>query len=109
MIDRQLVEALNKCVCDKNQQESHLINENNLLSALSVQQWFETNEVRAAAIFRSIIQGHPFQDGNKRTAVLLIMYMCEPTCSEDVLFDTTIKVAEGKLKNPEEIANILYP
>ena len=81
MIDRQLVEALNKCVCDKNQQESHLINENNLLSALSVQQWFETNEVRAAAIFRSIIQGHPFQDGNKRTAVLLIMYIHEAKAS----------------------------
>lgn len=109
MIDRQLVEVFNKCVCYKVQQESRLINENNLLSALSVQQWFETNEVKAAAIFRSIIQGHPFQDGNKRTAVLLIMYMCEPTCSEDTLFDTTIKVAEGRLKDPEEIANILYP
>lgn len=59
MIDRQLVEEFNKYVCDKVQQESRIINENNLLSALSLQQWFETNEVRAAAIFRSIIQGHP--------------------------------------------------
>lgn len=108
MIDAELVKSFNEHICNQNNQQSILLNENNLLSALSVQQWFDDTQVKACAIFRSLIQGHPFQDGNKRTAVLVLMYICEPHCSEDTLFEVTLNVAKGYLKDPQDIASILY-
>lgn len=108
MIDYKRVKCFNEVVCKNSGQESVIINKNNLMSALSVQQWFQDEKLRAAALFRSLIQNHPFQDGNKRTAVLVLMHVCKPTCTDETLFNVTLKVAVGTLKDPEEISKLLY-
>lgn len=38
---------------------------------------YPTEELRAAAYFYFIIKNHPFTDGNKRTAVLVLKTYCE--------------------------------
>ena len=55
---------------------------------------------KAAAIFESIISNHPFIDGNKRTAyVLMRLLLKEGTldivASEDEKFDFVIQCAQG--------------
>lgn len=51
---------LNKTVCANSNQESLVINENNLKSALGVQQWYDNIEDIASALFRSLIIAHGF-------------------------------------------------
>lgn len=57
---------------------------------------------KAAAIFESIISNHPFVDGNKRTAyvlmrLLLKQEMFDISASEDEKFDFVIKCAQGTM------------
>ena len=103
----------NECICDESDEESIIINENNLLSALSVQNsYFETDEETIAALFRSIIIGHGFQDGNKRTAVLCLLDAIsnrnDSILTDDELENITIQIAEGKLSNPTNISKLLF-
>jgi death-on-curing protein len=69
-------------------------------------QTFDGNELypepvdKAAAIFESIISNHPFLDGNKRTAyVLMRLLLKEGTldiiATEDEKFDFVIQCAQG--------------
>lgn len=57
---------------------------------------------KATAIFESIISNHPFIDGNKRTAyVLMRLFLKHDTldieATEDEKFDFVIKSAKGEL------------
>jgi death on curing protein len=57
---------------------------------------------KAAAIFESIISNHPFVDGNKRTAYVLMRLLLKQklmdiSASEDEKFDFVIKCAQGTL------------
>ena len=57
---------------------------------------------KAAAVFESIIINHPFLDGNKRTAyVLLRLTLLELefdiTATEDEKYDMTISASKGEL------------
>ena len=85
------------------------INKNNLLSALSVQQWYDDDRMLASALIRSITIGHGFLDGNKRTAAIVGALICDYTCSEDTMIDCILDIAKGELRKVEDIANILYP
>lgn len=103
----------NEYVCKSNGEECIIINENNLLSALSVQDsYFETEEEIISALFRSIIIGHGFQDGNKRTAVIYLFdAVSNPSSiiiSDSEIEEVTLQIAIGRLTNPYEIANILF-
>ena len=69
-IDEEFVIGINKCICESQGVQSVIINRNNLLSALSVQQWYDDDCERACALLRSISIGHLFKDGNKRTAAI---------------------------------------
>jgi death on curing protein len=71
-------------------------------------QTFDGNELypssidKAAAIFESIITNHPFIDGNKRTAyVLMRLFLKESdldlVSDEDDKYDFVIMAASGKL------------
>lgn len=99
----------NRLVCDKSNQTSCVINKNNLLSALSVQySYFDTDNLIASALFRSLIVAHGFQDGNKRTAVICLFDMNPPNIPDSDLEDLAIKIASGIITDVEEIAHILY-
>jgi death-on-curing protein len=57
---------------------------------------------KAAAIFESIISNHPFIDGNKRTAYVLMRLMLltneiDIHVAQEEKFNFVIKAAEGKL------------
>ncbi|MCI7403251.1 MAG: type II toxin-antitoxin system death-on-curing family toxin [Pyramidobacter sp.] len=56
----------------------------------------------AAVIFRSIIQGHPLQDGNKRMGMLLGTYFLKIngytlTAGNDEFLNTALEIARGEL------------
>ena len=57
---------------------------------------------KASAIFESIISNHPFVDGNKRTAYVLMRLlikqdMADIEATEDEKFDFVLKSAKGEL------------
>lgn len=99
---------LNKAVCSNSNQRSVVINENNLKSALGTQQWYDKNQDRASALFRSLIIAHGFQDGNKRTAVLALVSQCEPKISQEDIAVIAIMIATGELKDVEDIRIALF-
>ena len=99
---------INSAICMDVGQESVIINKNNLLSALSVQQWYDDPELLASALIRSLTIGHGFQDGNKRTAAVVGMMIKDFNCSEDTMIDCILQIATGQLKDATEIASILY-
>jgi death-on-curing protein len=62
---------------------------------------------KASAVFESLISNHPFIDGNKRTAYVLMrlvlkQYGLDITATEDEKYKFVIQCASGKL-NFEEI------
>lgn len=64
---------------------------------------YPTSIDKAAAIFESIISNHPFIDGNKRTAyVLMRLTLLESkldiVAEENVKYDFVIAAAKGELK-----------
>ena len=60
MITFEELVGINIAVCQSANEVSVIINENNLLSALSVQQWYEDDRLLASALIRSITIGHGF-------------------------------------------------
>lgn len=101
--------SINKAICEDNNQQSVVINESNLLSALSVQGWYENKYEKSAALIRSITIGHGFQDGNKRTAACLGMIIADYECYEETLIGCILDIAKGQLKDVEAISKLLYP
>lgn len=108
MITLEFVIGLNTAICEDQGTQSILINENNLLSALSVQQWYDDIELCASALLRSIVIGHPFKDGNKRTAASVAITLEDFKCTQKEAEQCVLDIATGKLKDVEEIASILY-
>ena len=109
IINYQELIGANIAVCNSAGEQSIVINKDNLLSALSVQQWYDDNKLRASALIRSITIGHGFQDGNKRTAAVIGAAICDYSCTEDEMIDCILAIATGKLRKVEDIASILYP
>lgn len=67
---------------------------------------YPTSTDKAAAIFESIISNHPFIDGNKRTAYVLMRLFLKQDSSdieatEDEKFDFVIRSAKGEFKFDE--------
>lgn len=61
---------------------------------------------KAAALMQSLIQNHPFIDGNKRTGLAAAGIMLERngyrfTADNDQVFDLTMKVARGDIRQKE--------
>jgi len=71
---------------------------------------------KAAMLVRGITQGHPFQDGNKRTGFLVASYylaqmgyeLIEPS-PESAIVDLAIAVSSGRLRDVAQIATALRP
>lgn len=108
MIDFEFVIGTNEEICSDENKSSIIINKNNILSALSVQQWYDDDELRASALLRSLTIGHGFQDGNKRTASIVAHFVAPFKCSDETAEQCILDIATGKLKDVEEIALILY-
>lgn len=73
---------------------------------------YATLEVKAAALMHSLCLNHALVDGNKRIAALaMIMFLdingFQLTLSNDELFDLTMAVASGELRDVDRIAALL--
>lgn len=108
-IDLDYLIGVNECICNEVGEECVMINENNLLSALSVQYWYDEPRLLASALIRSLTIAHGFRDANKRTAAIVGAAICEFTCTEMEMAQCVLDIAKGELKDVEEIADILYP
>jgi len=66
---------------------------------------------RAATLLRGITQGHPFNDGNKRTGFLTAAFYLErlgyrlpDPLPNDSIFDLCLRVSAGELRDVRAIA-----
>ena len=109
MIDLDYLIGVNEYVCSLVGEQCVMINENNLLSALGVQYWYDEPRLLASALIRSLTIGHGFKDGNKRTAAIVGASVLDFTCDEDTMAECVLDIAKGELRDVEEIADILYP
>ena len=56
MVDEDFVIGINEYICERSSQESAVLNFGMLSSAIGTQQWFDTIELQASALFRSYMQ-----------------------------------------------------
>jgi len=82
------------------------------LTALMGRDAYPTIEAKAAALLHSICLNHALVDGNKRLAALATMVFLdingkEPTLTNADLFDLTMAVASGDLRDVDDIASRL--
>ncbi|MFS8536128.1 MAG: type II toxin-antitoxin system death-on-curing family toxin [Limnochordales bacterium] len=94
---------------DAPQEEGGVRSEHDLLSACFVcQQTFDGVDLypdlwdKAAALMRSLIQNHPFRNGNKRTAVIVVdtflkLNYYELAVPDNKLIELTVRIAEKKV------------
>ena len=73
---------------------------------------YSTPVEKSAAIFESLILNHPFIDGNKRIAyilmrLILLQYDLDIKVNQDEKYDFVIKTASGMI-NFSEIKNWIY-
>ena len=108
------------CEIDKNclkpGENFRILDLNRLESALG-NQWapYPMEEQAIASVFRSLIQNHPFENGNKRTAVIAMSMMADSIGVDIVLNDTELgdlvyqlADAGGSLISVNSIANKLF-
>lgn len=70
-----------------------ILDNNRLESAVGQQQFgylYGSDEQAIASFFRSIIQDHPFRNGNKRTAVIAMKFLANNIGSDVILNDTEL-------------------
>ena len=106
MLDVKDIVAINKEVTG----EGILLNEGMLHSALSSYHYYTNIELQICSIVRGLIKNHCFKDGNKRTAVVVFLALCEEfsltPVNDDKLFKNIVHIAENNLI-VENIAAIL--
>ncbi|HWZ03908.1 MAG TPA: type II toxin-antitoxin system death-on-curing family toxin [Mucilaginibacter sp.] len=110
MIDLNEVLDFHNELIEKHGGANGIRDKNLLLSALArpymtfdQQELYPTPALKAAAIFESIVINHPFMDGNKRTAFLLLRlisqdYDYDISAGEDDKYEMTISASMGNLR-----------
>ena len=100
---------INQILCKESNEPYNVINKDNLLSALSVyDSYYETEDEIAAALFRSLIIAHGFQNANKRTACLVLMLINSPDCSDEELKKICIDITHHSDIDIDELVKLLY-
>lgn len=100
----------NEFICKAYNEPYSLISEDRAKSALSVQDnnYYGTDDLLAASLFRSLILNHPFQDGNKRTAIIALLFVYSYNYNMNTLYNVTLDIASGKLYDVSDIADKLF-
>lgn len=114
---KEIIEA-NQIICSEYRND-HGIRDRNLLLSIpegvnqSVfgEDAYPTIEDKIAFVVASIAKNHIFFDGNKRTASMIYIGLCDdysiPSKSDDTLFDIILKIAEHKF-DIEHAKNLLF-
>lgn len=89
-----------------------VISKNLLESAFASWHYFETPEEQISSVIRGIIKNHPFRDGNKRTACLVLFKLIEAcdvdyTLSDSELEEIVVSIAENKY-DIDVISNMIF-
>ena len=89
-----------------------ILNLNMLESAISSYGYYESIEEQIASIFRGIVKNHAFNDGNKRTGLILLLTLCQENDidlnkSDVELANLTIDIAKNKYE-VKDIANKIF-
>ena len=110
MISRQEVESIHEILIEKFGGSSGIRDREILESAIGrPYQTFDQNDLypspidKAAAIFESIISNHPFVDGNKRTAyvvmrLVLLESKLDIYASQNEKYEFVMRAAKGEIK-----------
>lgn len=107
-IDKGFVVDVNKALTGVGHR---IIKPDQLESVFSSYYYYEDKPSQIASIVNSIIKNHPFGDGNKRTAFVVLTSLCrrnsvEYLDDEDELFEAIHHVANNKLEI-EEVVEVL--
>ena len=84
-----------------------LVRDINLISSsLSSMYYEDTDELRVASIYKSLVKNHGFVDGNKRTATLFLLLsrrlkVIKLNLTDDELFDLVILVATTNMSTED--------
>lgn len=89
-----------------------VLNPDLLESAFSSFHYYTDIKEQLSSIYRGLIKNHAFRDGNKRTASVVLIMLCEVVdeiidLNDEELADLTIKVAENRY-SVEEISKMLF-
>ncbi len=110
MIDLESCEETHNALIENFGGSKGIRDKGSLLAALArpyatfdQQDLYPTAVEKAAAIFESIIINHPFIDGNKRTAYVLMRltlleYDADISASQDEKYDMTILASKGEIR-----------
>lgn len=114
-----LVIEIHTAVMAAEGQAAHLVRPDDLAAAVERpmatafgEDLYPSLSAKAAALMHSIITRHPFLDGNKRTGltaaiVFLAVNGVTARADQDALYDLTLAVASGALRDLDEIARQL--
>ena len=108
MIDIDVVKAQNTAITG----HGDIISDHMLESAFSSWYYYESPEEQICSIYRGLIKNHAFRDGNKRTACIVLLTLCEQcnillACSDIELGNLTIDIAENNYE-VKEIVDIVF-
>jgi death-on-curing protein len=73
---------------------------------------YKTLEAKVARLGYSLVKNHPFVDGNKRIGMLAMLVFLEingiePTCSDQDIIETGLKLAAGEMDDKQLLEWIL--
>ena len=101
---------VNKGICNTFHQDHSVLNFDALSSCLNAyDSYYEDDNHISSAIFRSIITNHPFKDGNKRTAFLVLQFINFSNIGRFNIANLAIEIAKNTSMEVDDICNILYP
>lgn len=80
-------------------------------SAVSSWHYYEDNTDKISSIFKGLVKNHPFSDGNKRTAVFVLLYLSKENklriVNDTKLEDLVIEIASSNF-SVEEISKLIF-
>lgn len=113
MIEQQVAEKIHDILIEKFGGSKGIRDEGSLLAALArpyatfdQQELYPTAVEKAAAIFESVIINHPFMDGNKRIAYVLMRltlleFNFDISASQNEKYEMTIAASKGEFRIEE--------
>lgn len=108
---KELIIEFNKGIVEATKEPFIIVNEGQLDSAIGqvFQSWYD-EEQALAALFKSLILNHPFMNGNKRVAFVVLLSMADIKLNPNELKNLTYIIASegGSSIEVDEITNVLF-
>lgn len=91
----------------------HPLNTNLVGSCLSSWHYYADVQQQVSSVVYGVAKNHAFQDGNKRTAVVIYYVLCNklhlPPLPDNEMFDTILQIAKSTDMTIEQVATLLFP